>query len=118
MSTSLDNSAPSSLPGTPKPEVADTDPEKSAPQASLAAPAFGPPPNGGLQAWLVVLGGFCIVFASFGWINCAYIPVAAACVRTGNDNLTGIGVFQDYYQSHQLSSYSPSTVAWIPSTGT
>lgn len=29
---------------------------------------------------------------------------------------SGIGIFQDYYQSHQLSSYSPSTIAWIPST--
>ena len=28
------------------------------------------PPDGGLQAWLAVLGGFCAVFASFGWINC------------------------------------------------
>lgn len=27
-------------------------------------------PDGGLQAWLVVFGGFCLVFASFGWINC------------------------------------------------
>ncbi|KAL8849477.1 MAG: hypothetical protein Q9221_005559 [Calogaya cf. arnoldii] len=33
--------------------------------------------------------------ACFGWINC-------------------IGVFQAYYQTHQLSNYSPSTVAWIP----
>lgn len=54
-------------------------------------------PDGGLQAWLVVLGGFCTIFASFGWINC-------------------IGIFQDYYETHQLSSYSSSTVAWIPST--
>jgi hypothetical protein len=30
----------------------------------------GPPPDGGFDAWLAVLGGFCIVFASFGWINC------------------------------------------------
>lgn len=27
-------------------------------------------PDGGFQAWLVVFGGFCLVFASFGWINC------------------------------------------------
>jgi MFS family permease len=53
-------------------------------------------PDGGLTAWLCVFGAFCSLFASFGWINC-------------------IGVFQDYYQTHQLSEYSPSTVAWIPS---
>jgi hypothetical protein len=28
------------------------------------------PPDGGFQAWLAVAGGFCTVFASFGWINC------------------------------------------------
>jgi hypothetical protein len=27
-------------------------------------------PDGGLQAWRVVLGGFCCMFCSFGWINC------------------------------------------------
>ena len=35
-------------------------------------------------------------FVSFGWINC-------------------IGVFQEYYQTHQLRNYSSSTIAWIPS---
>ncbi|KAH8700976.1 major facilitator superfamily domain-containing protein [Talaromyces proteolyticus] len=61
--------------------------------------AVGPDPNifpdGGFQAWFCIVGGFCTIFASMGWVNC-------------------IGVFQDYYQAHQLSSYSPSTVAWIP----
>lgn len=27
----------------------------------------------------------------------------------------GIGVFQDYYQLHQLQDLSPSTVSWITS---
>lgn len=27
-------------------------------------------PDGGAKAWLVVLGGFCCLFCSFGWINC------------------------------------------------
>ena len=70
-------------------------------KTTLVATPAGPDPNafpdGGLQAWLVVLGAFCTVFASFGWINC-------------------IGIFQAYYETHQLSGYSPSTVAWIPST--
>jgi hypothetical protein len=37
----------------------------------------GPDPNafpdGGFQAWLAVAGGFCTIFASFGWINCENI---------------------------------------------
>ncbi|KAK9323688.1 major facilitator superfamily transporter 1 [Lipomyces orientalis] len=53
-------------------------------------------PDGGPVAWVVVTGAFCCVFCSFGWINC-------------------IGIFQDYYQSHQLRDYSPSAVSWIAS---
>ncbi|EZG01117.1 hypothetical protein H106_08462 [Trichophyton rubrum CBS 735.88] len=53
-------------------------------------------PDGGIEAWTVVFGGFCALFVSFGWINC-------------------VGIFQDYYQTHDLKSYSPSSVAWIPS---
>jgi hypothetical protein len=75
------DSLPSTEPGTPNPELAGTDrelanddPEKAAPAASLAASVPSPPPDGGLQAWLAVLGGFCMVFASFGWINCTYYP--------------------------------------------
>jgi MFS family permease len=83
----------------PEPRVeAEADLEKA------KAPVSGGPnpadfPDGGLEAWLVVLGGWCCLFCSFGWINC-------------------IGVFQEYYQSHQLASYSPSTVSWITSMET
>ncbi|KAL4940485.1 hypothetical protein BDV06DRAFT_213459 [Aspergillus oleicola] len=45
---------------------------------------------------MVTAGAFSCVFCSFGWINC-------------------IGIFQDYYQSHQLRSYSSSTISWIAS---
>lgn len=30
-------------------------------------------------------------------------------------SLIGVGIFQDYYQHELLSSYSSSTIAWIPS---
>ncbi|KAL3426234.1 monocarboxylate permease-like protein [Phlyctema vagabunda] len=53
-------------------------------------------PDGGLEAWLVVLGGWCCLFCSFGWINC-------------------IGVFQEYYELNLLRDYSSGTIAWIPS---
>ena len=32
-------------------------------------------PDGGLQAWLVVCGGFCCLFCSFGWINCRELAI-------------------------------------------
>ncbi|CAK7203832.1 hypothetical protein SEUCBS139899_006581 [Sporothrix eucalyptigena] len=53
-------------------------------------------PDGGLAAWLVVLGTWCTSFCSFGWLN-------------------SIGAFQDYYEIDLLQQYSPSTISWIPS---
>ncbi|KZF20525.1 major facilitator superfamily transporter [Xylona heveae TC161] len=52
-------------------------------------------PEGGRKAWLTVAGASACLFVSFGWVNC-------------------VGVFQDYYQTHQLRNYSPSQIAWIP----
>ena len=52
-------------------------------------------PDGGAKAWLTVAGSSACLFVSFGWINC-------------------VGIFQNYYQTHQLRQYSPSQVAWIP----
>ncbi|KZT25256.1 MFS monocarboxylate transporter-like protein [Neolentinus lepideus HHB14362 ss-1] len=60
----------------------------------------GPPtyefPDGGKVAWSVVVGAWLVSFSSFGYVN-AY------------------GVYQDYYQTHQLSEYSASTISWIGS---
>lgn len=84
-------------------QQAPTDAEKGTDATNGGPPpsAFDPRqnPDGGRQAWLCVLGGFCALFCSFGWINC-------------------IGVFQDYYQTHQLKQYSPSTISWISSLET
>ena len=71
-------------------------------EATPATPSPTDPssfPDGGKQAWTTVAGGFCALFVSFGWINC-------------------IGIFQTYYQTHQLKAYSPSTVAWVTSLET
>lgn len=70
----------------------------SQPQQPEAISPYHPSqfPDGGRQAYLCLLGGFCCLFCSFGWLNC-------------------LGVFQNYYQFHQLRDYSPSTIAWIPS---
>ncbi|KAJ5195399.1 major facilitator superfamily domain-containing protein [Penicillium cinerascens] len=48
----------------------------------------------GARAWTVVLGAWCCLFCGFGWVN-------------------AIGIFQEYYQNHQLRSYSSSSIAWI-----
>ena len=61
-----------------------------------ASPFISDPPDGGIKAWSVVLGAWCCLFASFGWVNC-------------------IGIFQNHYQNNELRGYTPSTVAWITS---
>ncbi|KAF5499051.1 MFS transporter asaE [Colletotrichum fructicola] len=65
---------------------------------AAAAPGFNPAdfPDGGTQAWLVVFGGWCALFCTFGLINC-------------------VGVFQAYYLEGPLREYPSSTVSWITS---
>ncbi|KAL9094562.1 MAG: hypothetical protein Q9165_003121 [Trypethelium subeluteriae] len=53
-------------------------------------------PNGGLQAWLQVMGAFFLFFNSWGLINT-------------------FGVYQTYYESGLLSSSTPSDISWIGS---
>jgi len=52
-------------PDTEEPRVEEPKPESPKPNTEF--------PDGGLKAWLVVLGAFCGLFISFGWTNCATI---------------------------------------------
>jgi MFS family permease len=56
-------------------------------------------PDGGFRAWLVVLGSFCFLFTTYGWMQ-------------------SIGTVQNYLEKHQLSSYTTRDVGWIPSVFT
>ena len=58
-----------------------------------AGPTF---PDGGRDAWLVVLGGFLAFYCGLGYIS-------------------SYAVFQAYYAEHQLAGYSQDTIAWIGS---
>ncbi|KAI1210267.1 MFS general substrate transporter [Annulohypoxylon truncatum] len=85
----------------PEPEnVIEADMEKGGvvPLPPSGPPGFNPAdfPDGGIVAWLVVAGGFCALFSTFGLVNC-------------------VGVFVNYYVEHPLSNYSESTVSWITS---
>ncbi|KAG5932023.1 hypothetical protein E4U53_001520 [Claviceps sorghi] len=53
-------------------------------------------PEGGLRAWLVVLGSWFALMSAMGLMN-------------------SIGVFHAYVSSHQLQGYSEGTVGWISS---
>ncbi|KAB2571922.1 Aspyridones efflux protein apdF [Lasiodiplodia theobromae] len=52
------------------------------------------PEEGGLRAWLTVVGSALVYFASFGFMN-------------------SFGYFQDFYQDDYLANYSSSTIAFI-----
>ncbi|KAF8194806.1 MFS general substrate transporter [Mycena galopus ATCC 62051] len=53
-------------------------------------------PDGGLRAWLIVLGAFFSTFSTFGYVN-------------------SWGVFQTYYQLDLLKDSSSSAISWIGS---
>lgn len=53
-------------------------------------------PDGGLRAWLVVLGSFFLLFVTFGF-------------------QASVGLFQLHWSLNQLSDSSPNRIAWIPS---
>ncbi|KND90986.1 Riboflavin transporter MCH5 [Tolypocladium ophioglossoides CBS 100239] len=78
----------------PNPAATESDSAETAPKED-AKPTMQFP-EGGLRAWLVVLGGFCVSFSTFGYMNT-------------------YGVFQDYYSRHFLSDKSQSSISWIGS---
>ncbi|KAL4779909.1 major facilitator superfamily domain-containing protein [Aspergillus varians] len=51
-------------------------------------------PDGGVRSWLVVLGSFFLLMASYGLMN-------------------SVGVLLSYLESHQLAEYSSRDVGWI-----
>jgi hypothetical protein len=55
-----------------RPTLGDDGQRDAAVVTAPSPPAFDPRdnPDGGRDAWLVVLGAFCCMFCSFGWINC------------------------------------------------
>lgn len=52
--------------------IAEADIEKSEAPSAPTGINPGDFPDGGRQAWLTVLGGWCCLFCSFGWVNCEY----------------------------------------------
>jgi hypothetical protein len=93
----------SSAKAPPSPALVEKQVEQQ-PEGPKSGPPAGPPPgmrpedfpDGGTTAWLVVFGGFCALFVTFGLVNV-------------------IGVFQQYYLHGPLRAYSSSTVSWITS---
>ncbi|KAF5364618.1 hypothetical protein D9758_005638 [Tetrapyrgos nigripes] len=57
-------------------------------------PASYAPPDGGVGAWLVILGTTLVSFATFGFVN-------------------GYGGFSDFYNTDYLSNYSPTVISMV-----
>ncbi|ATY67346.1 MFS transporter, putative [Cordyceps militaris CM01] len=91
-----------SVPPTEKRPARCTDEERQQQQLDDSSDATavdegggGVAPDGGMEAWLVVLGAWCASFCSYGWIN-------------------SVGIFQQYYAQGPLKQYSASQISWIP----
>ncbi|KAG6334754.1 hypothetical protein ID866_4331 [Astraeus odoratus] len=69
------------------------------PSSEAATPAPPTFPEGGLQAWLTIFGGFMIVFCTFGTVQ-------------------SFGVYQDYYTRVFLNGHVASDISWIGSMQT
>jgi hypothetical protein len=61
---------------------------------SLEPPKGNDYPEGGLQAWSVVLGAWCAMVPSMGLLN-------------------SLGILHAWTSTHQLSYYSESSIGWI-----
>jgi MFS family permease len=61
-----------------------------------APPGMAPPPNGGLVAWLQVLGSWMLFFNTWGILNT-------------------FGVYQTYYESGALFHTTSSNISWVGS---
>ncbi|RAO69471.1 uncharacterized protein BHQ10_005483 [Talaromyces amestolkiae] len=73
-----------------KHDTSDTEKQPSSKPVDISSE----PPDGGLTAWLQVLGAFLLFFNSWGLVN-------------------SFGVFQSYYESNLIASHSSSSIAWI-----
>ncbi|CCO28592.1 Riboflavin transporter MCH5 [Rhizoctonia solani AG-1 IB] len=74
----------------------DLGPEQRLLEEKPEEPAKDEFPDGGLRAWMVVIGSMCVTFGTFGFVN-------------------AWGVFQSYYHEEILADVSPSAISWIGS---
>lgn len=83
-------------PGTDKPAGSDSPTAPGPGQNVPQTLQHGPIPDGGIQAWLQVLGSWVTLVATWGLVNT-------------------FGVYQTYYETTLLPSSSSSAISWIGS---
>lgn len=73
-------------------------------------------PEGGLKAWSVVVGCFCIMFITFGYLNAFGYDIKLAMSDGGkHTNRPIFRVYEAFYIRQILPDKSPSAIAWIGS---
>ncbi len=99
-----------------------SDAEKGGPQNTWAqgggAGGFPSFPDGGVRAWLVVLGSMIIMGCSFGYLSAFGYVLSLVCPSTSLIQTVANYVdseYQTYYSTHQLADKSDSDIAWIGS---
>jgi hypothetical protein len=60
------------------------------------------PPDGGMAAWLVVLGAWCCSFSSPGWINSTNL-LSSQCIEQRRYGLTAILFYQAWAASSSIT---------------
>jgi MFS family permease len=95
---SEDDHSPAGLTNGTSPPTRDVPAQPLASDVPATAPPAGPspPPNGGLTAWLHVLGSFMLYFNTWGIMN-------------------AFGVYQNYYESGELFQTTSSNISWVGS---
>ena len=91
-------------------------------EKTILSPAPSGNPDGGLQAYLEVLGAHFLMLNSW-WIiplrkAARFLPFQCADVlpMSFRGIINALGVYQDYYEPSFLSSETPSAISWIGTT--
>lgn len=76
-----------------------------------------PPPNGGVKAWLQVLGSWCLVFSAIGMVSSPRVSDQGARLNDLGPagTIVSYGLYQAYYERGTMFTESSADISWIGS---